>query len=360
MTLLEQFKTQTRPGASGWMPYLVSASFVFVAMLGRMALGPWIEGRSPFALFTPAVILSAGLYGVGPAFFALLLSLALACWMIVAPDGFSPGELISTALFLATSQFMLIFANHLRMARQRSLALEAELQDAHAVAAMGTMAGTLAHELNQPLTAASNYVAACEQLVLLAEGRVGTELSQGLGQAEEQIQRAGSIIREARDMLRNLPLKRSRTGVRDLFFRVVDVAQATSEESGTLFTVDIAKDARSVFVNQVQIEQVLLNIIRNANQAMARQANPTIHLEAKAAENGTLLAIHDNGPGIPRERLANLFSASRVGTDTGLGIGLSLSRTIVEAHGGSIVAQNAPDGGASFFIYLPGEEAESA
>ena len=353
VALWERLWASTRPGSSGWIPYAVSSCFVLVSFVARLAVGPWIAGGSPLLPFAAAVVASAGLYGVGPGLFATALSLTLACWTFMSTSGFTLDEMVSIGIFVATSEFMLIFANHLRGARQRSLALEAELQYVHTTAAMGTMAGTLAHELNQPLTAASNYVAACQQFAARIDGGKNAELVKGLGQAENQIQRAGSIIREARTLLRNLPLERSETRLRDLFDRVVEVTRATGASRHERFKIDIASDARSAFVNAVQIEQVLLNIIRNACQAMQGTSDPRIRLESRAAERGILIQVQDNGPGIPRERLAGLFSASPGGTETGLGIGLSICRTIIETHGGSIHAQNDPEGGATFLIFLP-------
>ena len=127
MRVIDQLRTYTRPGVSGWVPYVISALFVLASFVTRLALGPWIEGRSPLAIFFPAVILSAGLYGVGPGLFAMVLSLIVASWAFIGPSakGFSSDALVSMGVFLATGQFMLMFANHLRSARQRSISLEA-------------------------------------------------------------------------------------------------------------------------------------------------------------------------------------------------------------------------------------------
>jgi C4-dicarboxylate-specific signal transduction histidine kinase len=113
-------------------------------------------------------------------------------------------------------------------------------------------------------------------------------------------------------------------------------------------------------VNSVQIEQVFLNLVRNACQAMANEQEPLILIQARRAEGGSVIEVRDNGPGIPRERLPNLFSPAQGPSGPGLGVGLSISRAIIEAHGGSIMAQNHPEGGAAFFIFLPDETSEVA
>jgi two-component system sensor kinase FixL len=143
--------------------------------------------------------------------------------------------------------------------------------------------------------------------------------------------------------------------LKSLIDRVIEVVTAGSGCDRVRFKVSIGTGVKRVHVNAVQIEQVLLNLVRNSCQAMTGIAEPTLLFRARRAENGTLLEITDNGPGIPRERLPNLFSAARGSNSGGLGIGLSISRAIVEAHGGSIMAQNAPEGGASFYIFLPDE-----
>ncbi|HEX3422577.1 MAG TPA: HAMP domain-containing sensor histidine kinase [Sphingomicrobium sp.] len=337
-------------------PYAVSAGLVLLTFVARLAVGPWLSNRSPLLPFIAAVVVAAGLYGVGAGLLAIFLSAGLASWAFLAPGtgGLSMDQVASVAVFLVTSAAMLIFANHLRDARSKSERLEFELVQAQATAAMGTMAATLAHELNQPLTAASNYVAACGQLAeqISDDQRVG--LIKGLGQAEAQIQRAGSIIRGARSLVRNVPTDRQPSSVMRMFGRVIELIGATAAGGHVKFTVNVEPNADVVIVNAVQIEQVLLNVLRNACEATRiLDETAAIKLEASATEKGTLVRITDNGPGIPREQLPTLFTAARASTNKGLGIGLSICRTIIEAHGGVISAQNNSEGGASFFILLP-------
>jgi len=337
-------------------PYAVSAGLVLLTFVARLAVGPWLSDRSPLLPFIAAVVLAAGLYGVGAGLLAILLSAALASWAFLAPDGsgVSIDQGASVAVFLVTSAAMLIFANHLREARSKSERLEFELVQAQATAAMGTMAATLAHELNQPLTAASNYVAACGQLAEQVPDESREALAKGLERAEAQIQRAGSIIRSARSLVRNVPADRKHSSVSKMFGRVIELIGATDMRGHVKFTMNVEPDADIVFVNTVQIEQVILNVLRNACEATRNlDEGAEIRLGANATEKGTLVRITDNGPGIRRELLPTLFTAAMASTKKGLGIGLSICRTIIEAHGGVISAQNNPDGGASFFILLP-------
>lgn len=355
MRLFDSIRSLTRSGATGPATYAVTFLLVLGCLVARTALGPWVTGRSPLLPFVAAVVLSAGLYGIGPGIFAIVLSLLLAVAALLLPHAAPPGpdDVAAVALFIVVSAAMLVFADHLRSARRRALLLEGELQQVQTAAAMSTMAGTLAHELNQPLTAASNYLAASRQFVKQIEAPGHDRLLSGLDRAEDQIQRAGSIIREARSLLRNLPVERAQTWLRPLIDRVIEVARANKACGNVQFEVGIAADAARAPVNAVQLEQVLLNLVRNAWQAMQFEADPRISLVARRAEGGTLIELRDNGPGIPRDQLPGLFSSARRPAGRGLGVGLSICRTIVEAHGGSIMAHNHPDGGAAFLILLP-------
>jgi C4-dicarboxylate-specific signal transduction histidine kinase len=321
-----------------------------------LVLEPFLGGRSPLLPFVAAVVLAAGLYGVGPGSLAIALSLGAGIWAFMSkgfPAPLAGDEIISILVFVVVSAAMLMFANHLRNARRRALLLEMELRDAQSTAAMSTMASTLAHELNQPLSAASNYVAACKQIAKESGG----QLFKGLSQAEEQIQRAGAIIREARALVRNAPVERRKVPLREIFDRVIEVARSSEACGQTRFSVAIGPSVRRVHVNVVQIEQVLLNLVRNACDVMRGMPDGHVLFSARRAENGSVIEVRDNGPGIPPDRLPGLFSAARGTSGSGLGVGLSISRTIVEAHGGSIMARNAPEGGAAFFILLPDEVA---
>lgn len=337
-------------------PYVVSTILVGVTFAIRLALAPWLAERSPLLPFIATVVVATGLYGVGAGLLAVALSVAFATWAFIVPGGagFSLDQIASIAVFIVTSAAMLVFANHLRDARGKAERLQLELIQAQSTAAMGTMAATLAHELNQPLTAASNYVAACTQLASHESGARNADLVKGLNQAETQIQRAGSIIRSARALVHNVPTDRRRSSLIRMFGRVIELIRATDAGSHVRFKVDVSPEADAVEVNTVQIEQVLVNVVRNgceATRGMGEEAE--IRLTARATERGSLVQISDNGPGIPRNLVPTLFTAARQSTDKGLGIGLSICRTIVEAHGGVITAQNNPEGGASFYILLP-------
>ncbi|HEX6660263.1 MAG TPA: ATP-binding protein [Sphingomicrobium sp.] len=340
----------------GPIPYLIATALVLVSFLARLSISPWVGSRSPFLPFIAAVVLAAGLYGVGPGLVAITLSSIFATWAFIGPGGLTPDQIVNIVVFIVTGGAMILFANHLRQTTSRAERLELDLQQAQATAAMGTMAGTLAHELNQPLAAAANYVAACQQLASLS-GEEAPSMAEGLRHAETQIQRAGEIIRQARALVRNSPVEREIASLKRMFQRVIDLVKATEAGETVEFKIEVGPGADSVGVNTIQFEQVLLNLVRNACQAMQNSSPAKMRLKAASTDRGTLVEVSDTGVGIRRDRLSTLFSATH-SSPTGLGIGLSICRTIVEAHGGSIWAQNDPEGGASFFVLLPtGDEA---
>lgn len=334
--------------------YAISAGLVLALFFLRLGLQPWLGSRSPLLPFIPAVVLAAGLYGVGPGLFAIILSALIATIAFIGPieNGSLDAEQVANiVVFLVVGGTMLWFANHLRAARNRADKLQAELLQSQSNAAMGTMAGTLAHELNQPLAAAANYVAACHQMSL-SLNQNSEALTNGLVRAETQIQRAGEIIRQARGLVRKTPVDREPASIRRMSWRAIDVLKDGQFGRHVEFKVNVSKDADIVEVNPIQIEQVLINLLRNAGQAAMRTGTAEITLDATSTQSGILIEVRDFGPGIPHDRVHSLFSATKP-SDNGLGMGLSISRTIIEAHGGSIWAQNNPAGGASFFVLLP-------
>jgi two-component system sensor kinase FixL len=225
-------------------------------------------------------------------------------------------------------------------------------------AAMGTMAQTIAHELNQPLTAAANFLSTAEYFL---ERRDGSEMElHSLGKAREQMLRAGSIVRRMRSLVKCGEARSSIFDLERSIDRVIDLVRASGDLHGLTVDRSVAREARLAFGDHVQIEQVLVNLLRNAAQA---SAGPESRAELNAVRNGAMIEVRlrDWGPGLPPDRLQDLFAPGeepRVGD--GLGVGLSLCRTIVEAHGGRISGVNCPDGGALFSFTLPAAAAEMA
>jgi C4-dicarboxylate-specific signal transduction histidine kinase len=336
-------------------PFLAAAVFVLIAYLIRLGLTPVLGVRSPWLLFTVAIVVAAGRYGVGPGLLAIVLSLVIGLFAFVGAGGLSniPAEsLASLAVFLVTGAAMLVFAAHLKASQERTLRLQSELQRAHTESAVGAMASTLAHELNKPLAAASNYIAATKRLLSRLDGEDKEAVVSGLAHSEAQIQRTGEIIRHARDLVRNRDATRERVSLKAIVERAVQGLRAGGTGENATIRFDIARGSDEVEVNPTQIEQVLINLLRNACQA-AKDAPAEIVIAARPDEEWTTVVVRDRSGGIAADPLKRLFSTELHSTSGGLGLGLAISRTIVEAHGGRIWAENNDDGGLSVFFRVP-------
>lgn len=226
-------------------------------------------------------------------------------------------------------------------ARDRARILTNQLNQAARLNAMGTMAATLAHELNQPLTAASNFLAGCQRL---AAGAKETELlRQGLIETGDQIMRAAEIIRRARSLLSDDPSARVPVSLREIIQRALKVLVGDPSCDQAVFDIDVGEEADWICVDPVQIEQVLSNLIRNACQAAGQGAK--IKVRGRPDKDRTRVAVIDNGPGFDVS-LASVFENFGMSTEGGMGLGLAITRTIVEAHGSRIETCNRKGGGA--------------
>ncbi len=337
-------------------PFGSAVVLVILAFLVRLGLEPWLAGRSAWLLFTVAIVVAAGRYGVAPGGLAMGLSLFLGTVAFVfRSDGTEvPTEaVVSLGVFVATGAAMLVFAAHLKASQQRVLKFQAELQQAHTKTALGAMASTLAHELNQPLAAAANYMAASRLMGIgLADPRMDKMLA-GLDQSEAQLRRASDIIRHARNLVSTASTEREQLSLKAKVEHVVEQLRAGGGWDQARVATSIPPDADRLIGNRVQIEQVLMNLLRNAFQASGPKRSPEVSLMAHADGALTVVEVRDVGGGIDPERLRTLFTAEGKSTHGGLGLGLSISKTIIEAHGGRIWAENNDEGGASFFFAVP-------
>lgn len=340
-------------------PYLAAIALVFVAFVLRLALDPLLSERSPLLLFTASIVVAAGRYGTGPGLLAVVFSLivgAAAFMTPTFPPELSADDIASLGVFIITSVAMLSFAAHLKISRERERQLQSALEQAKTETAMGTMAATLAHELTQPLAAAANYVSAGKRMASKLNGAGRDTLQSGLDEAEAQIKRAGDIIRYARGLVPDVSADKRDASLRTMIANALKPLQAAGLYEDLDMRLEIARDAERLFVNPIQIEQVLLNLIRNACQATPPGRAPQLVVAASVEDDRTVVEVRDFGSGISEEKMGRLFSAGRDPEGEGLGLGLSISRTIIEAHGGTMWARNNLDSGASFLLSIPREQ----
>lgn len=222
------------------------------------------------------------------------------------------------------------------------------------LSAMGEMASAIAHEINQPLTAMRTYAQASQRL--LAAGAAPGELSDTLGRIATQAERASEIIRRlrgflARDEVRTLPVEPNY-----IVSEVIGLARADALQCGVQLLTELAGDLPRVDVDCIQIEQVLLNLVRNGIEAIqqAGSAERRLCIRTVGAGGEVRLSVHDSGPGVPAASAEKIFEAFVSGKPGGMGIGLAISRSIAEAHRGRLWLDEAPaGGGALFHLALP-------
>jgi two-component system sensor kinase FixL len=237
-----------------------------------------------------------------------------------------------------------------KVAQEKVRALQSELIQLSRRSAMGTMAATLAHELNQPLAAIGNFAAGTRRaLQTAAPSR--EFLEDGLTAIEKSAVRASNIIRSLKEMNSGSAARRQLLDPKPLIEEAASLAML-GDDPAVALRFDLA-DGLCVAGDSVQIQQVIINLVRNAVEAMADSPRRELLVSARAVAGTVALHVEDSGPGIPAEMMDHLFEAFISSKPDGMGVGLSISRTIVEAHGGTLSAVNRDDGGASFRLTLP-------
>ncbi len=226
---------------------------------------------------------------------------------------------------------------------------------------LGEMASTLAHELNQPLAAIANYTQGCVRLLGQMDDALAARMREALEETARQSLRAGEIIRRLREFVTRGETEKAPQDIRKLVEEAGALALMGSRERGIRSVFDFAPGAELVTVDRVQIQQVLINLIRNAMEAM--RDSERRELVVRTAMDGperVLVEVSDTGPGISEEIEARLFQPFVTSKPGGMGIGLSISKRILEAHGGELTASRNGDGGATFRFTLPAAPVEDA
>ncbi|MCR5872187.1 MULTISPECIES: PAS domain S-box protein [unclassified Sphingomonas] len=234
--------------------------------------------------------------------------------------------------------------------------LQSELIHVSRVSAMGTMASTLAHELNQPLTAIANYMEAARDLI--ARGTLDPDLlGEAVSESATEALRAGSIVRRLREFVARGEVEKRVEPLPQMVEEATRLAMTGARERGVRALKDLDPDARLALVDRVQIQQVLVNLIRNAVEALGDMPVRDVTIATRLQADGMIrVEVSDTGPGIDPAIRPRLFDAFNTNKPDGLGLGLSICRTIVEAHGGRIDANPRSGGGTVLWFTIPSAE----
>jgi two-component system sensor kinase FixL len=218
--------------------------------------------------------------------------------------------------------------------------------------AMGQMAAALAHELNQPLTATANYVRAALRL-LDAPAPDLDRVRLAMREAAEQTMRSGEIIRRLRAFVARGQASRQPENVVQLVEEACALALVGVKDLGITVHIGLDPEMPMVSIDRAQIQQVLLNLIHNAVEAMGGGDRRELAVDTLARDGAVQISVADTGAGIPAEIEARLFQPFVTTKPDGMGIGLSVCRTIIEAHGGRLWFEPNPSGGSIFRLTLP-------
>ncbi|MEY9359341.1 two-component system sensor kinase FixL [Bradyrhizobium yuanmingense] len=232
--------------------------------------------------------------------------------------------------------------------------LQSELVHVSRLTAMGEMASALAHELNQPLAAISNYMKGSRRLLAGSTDPNMPKVESALDRAAEQALRAGQIIRRLRDFVSRGESEKRVESLSKLIEEAGALGLAGAREQNVQLRFSLDPDADLVLADRVQIQQVLVNLFRNALEAMAQsQRRELVVANTRVADGMIEVEVSDTGIGFREDVIPNLFQTFFTTKDTGMGVGLSISRSIIEAHGGRMWAESNATGGATFRFTLP-------
>lgn len=332
---------------------LTGESFAYLAATGVMlwiafGVGAAAEFKYFYVLFLPVVWAAARRGLAGAVLSAAIVQVGIICSVQLL--GFSAVTVLEVQALAAALALFGFFVGVVVDEKQR---VSSELRQTLRLAAAGEMAGALAHELNQPLTALSVYGTACKQL--LEQGETGERLQDAIQRMVAESYRAADVVRRLRDFFRTGATRLEKIALGDLLDAAVAPFLLKAQQKQVQLIVTPAPSA-VLLVDSLQLEVVLRNLLANALEAVAEQSEgvPTIRVSAHPEGAGRIcVLVEDSGPGLSGQKAARLFEAFQSSKASGLGLGLVISRAIVEAHGGHLWAEVADHG--VFRMILPVE-----
>ena len=272
-----------------------------------------------------------------------------------------PMELAVGEARVGTERFFTGFIRDLterRTQERRMQELQSELVHVSRLTAMGEMASSLAHELNQPLSAITSYLRGAATLLKSAQPDTGRVI-EALHRSSAQALRAGDIIKRLREFVAKGETEHTLENPAVLLEEAAALALVGAREQGVRVSLRCDHDLPEIIVDKIQIQQVALNLIRNAVEAMETSSRRELTIGVARQNAFAFFSVADTGSGIAPEIAKHLFQPFVTSKANGMGVGLSICRTIIEAHGGRINARVHDGGGTVFEFTLPFAEPEA-
>lgn len=238
---------------------------------------------------------------------------------------------------------------------------QAELARANRVATMGQLTASIAHEVNQPIAAAATNAQAALRW-LGARPPDLEEVRQALGRINKDTKRAGDVIGRIRALIKKAPARKDRSDINKAVLDVITLTRGEAVKNGVTVQTQLAAGLPLIRADRVQLQQVMLNLILNAVEAMcglAEGAREVLISTGRDGSNGVLVTVRDSGPGLDSQSVERVFEAFYTTKPDGMGMGLAICRSIIEAHGGRLWASANDPRGAVFQFTLPAERDET-
>lgn len=233
---------------------------------------------------------------------------------------------------------------------------QAELSRVSRMSAMGTLAASISHEVNQPLAAVVTNADACA-MWLASDPPNLEEARAAVDSIAREGTRAGEVTRRIRAMFTKGSAERTQVQLNDVITEVTFLLQTELSKYNATLLTDLAQDLPAVQADRIQLQQVIVNLVQNGMEAMSNVTDRPRRLIVRSARNGNgsvLVAVSDSGAGLDPKDLKRIFNAFFTTKPQGMGMGLSISHSIIESHGGRLWAANNNEGGATFQFTLPG------
>jgi len=246
----------------------------------------------------------------------------------------------------------------LKMANAEARAQREEMEHGARLSLLGEMASSMAHEISQPLAAIANYASGCQRR--LAAGDDPEGVAEGVGLIAAQAERAAGIVKRIRAFVRKRSPVPQALDVNRPVADAIDLFQAIAARRSVILTVNLAANLPLVSADRIRVEQVVLNLLQNAADAMQGEEFRKLEITSAATEAGVTVSVRDTGPGLSPEARERLFEPFFTTKPDGLGLGLSLSRSMIEAQGGRLWAEDDPEGGVVFHFILPAAKTKEA